>query len=168
MVTIIIPVATSQTEAQQTISNFGTIERPLTWLKTNGNFIETMDGTIFQFEGVAISILDWGWTNPNYYMDGHWNENLIAFLSQCGSNSIRLDLNCYEFNDAYFSLVDQIVSWCTQYRVRVILDMHNGDPNSLTWSQDKLTILQNPNAPLNTIINPYPGDAPYPNVSWIG
>jgi len=174
IITMTMPLAAIQAQtlltASQTIPAVGTIGGSLTWLKTNGNLIETTNGAIFNFEGVAIAILDWGWTNPNYYMDGNWNESLIAFLAQCGGNSIRLDINCYQFNDAYFAEIDQVVNWCTQNNVRVILDIHDGDPNTIstTWPNDMLTIMQNPNAPLNTIISPYPGDAPYPNVSWIG
>ena len=169
-----MPLSATQAQAQQTItqtiSASGKIVGPLTWLKTDGNLIETTNGAVFNFEGAAIAILDWGWTNPNYYMDGNWNESLIAFLAQCGGNSIRLDINCYQFDDAYFAEIDQVVNWCTQNNVRVILDIHDGDPNtvSTTWVNDLLTIMQNPNSPLDTIISPYPGDAAYPNVSWIG
>ena len=136
---LVMPLAAIQAQAllstSQTIPGSATIEGSPGWLKTSGNLIETANGTIFNFEGAAIAILDWGWTNPNYYMDGNWNESLIAFLAQCGGNSIRLDINCYQFNDAYFAEIDQVVNWCTQNNVRVILDIHGGDPSSLstTW-----------------------------------
>ena len=173
VITLLMPLAAIQTRAEltisQTISASGTISGSLTWLKTNGNLIETANGAPFEFKGAAIGTTNWGWSSINFYTNGNWNENLITFLKECGANSIRLTLTWYQYNPTYTALIDQMVNWCTENKVYVILDFHYGDPNTISnAANDAVTIMENPNAPLDTILTPGSGDSPYPNISWIG
>ena len=146
----------------------GTTSSELDWLHTSGNLIETSNGTVFEFKGAAISVTNWGWSNPNLYTNGNWNEGLFAALKADGGNSVRLTLTYYQYNPTYSALIDQVVNWCTSNGLYVILDLHEGDPSSTTSAQDLLKIMQNPNATLSTLLTPAPGDALYPDISWIG
>ncbi|MDR1993019.1 MAG: glycoside hydrolase family 5 protein [Nitrososphaerota archaeon] len=165
-----IPTCTEITP-HRTIKNNATIINNNTepgWLHTNHNHIETDDGKTFQFKGVAISVLNWGWTDPNRYTSGNWNKNYTTFIKECGANSLRLTINWYQHNQAYTTQIDQVVKWCTENNLRVILDMHLGDPKTYNnEANNMLTIIKNPKAPLNTILTPAQGGAPYPDISWI-
>jgi len=130
-------------------------------LHTEGNKIKNSCGQTVRLTGAGVSILEWGWNNPNQYTNGHWNEEYVQFFKSVGGNSLRLALSCYPFNDSYFSLVDQFVGWCRKHGVYVILDMHMGNPDD--WSGEKARlILENPTTPLDQVLG-----AGYPNVSWI-
>ena len=166
--------SSAETTAQKTISIQGKIgELGLEWLHTNGNQIQTESGSQFIFKGAAIGTTNWGWSQLNTYTNGNWNENLITYLKASGGNSIRLTLTWYQYNPTYIAIIDQVVNWSTAHNVYVILDFHYGDPNmGSVADQDALKIMQNPNAPLNTILTPSSQSAQwygnYPNISWIG
>jgi len=140
----------------------------LGWLHTSGNQIETASGQNFVFFGAAIVVTNYGWSNPNGDTGGNWNEGLFAALKEDGGNSVRVTLTYWQYSAAYTAFIDQVVKWCAENSLYVILDIHLGDPHSTTGPQDDVKIMQNPNEDLSTILTPAPGDAPYPSISWIG
>lgn len=67
-----------------------------------------------------------------------WYRNYLAEadiknLAECGFNSIRLALNArvflkeepgYQYDEGMFAYLDQLIDWCEENRIYVILDMH--------------------------------------------
>jgi hypothetical protein len=78
------------------------------------------------------------WEN---YLGSYITEKDIEFIAREGFNSVRLPLNgrhLYEKKDGVLSLntgmlrrIDEVISWCGQHRIYVILDMH-GAPGGQT------------------------------------
>jgi len=126
-----------------TISSSGSIKCSRTWLHTEGRYIKDEYGNNVILKGAGYSILEWGWGNPDYYMDGHFNSEFFDLFIQSGGNSIRLALTMYTINQSYLDLVDSVIEWCRERNIYVILDMHNGNPDN--WTENViLQILENP------------------------
>jgi aryl-phospho-beta-D-glucosidase BglC (GH1 family) len=62
------------------------------------------------------------------YREAYITQKDIAFLKRAGFNSVRVPID-YEFfttsNSAGFQLLDQLVEWCQQEGIYVIIDMHD-------------------------------------------
>lgn len=141
--------------SEQNILSYGSVQYQRTWLHTDGKYIKDAYGNKVILTGAGYSILEWGWSNPDLYMNGHFNSELFDLFKQAGANSIRLALTMYTINQNYLDLVDTVIGWCRERSIYVILDMHNGDPDN--WTEEViLQILENPTTAL-------PG---YP-LSWI-
>jgi hypothetical protein len=147
------------------------------WLHTSGNRIETASGQDFEYYGAATVVTNYACyqndctnaaSTANAETDGNWNEGFFATLSADGGNSVRVTLSYYNYSPAYTAFIDQVVNWCSQNNLYVILDLHIGDPHSTTGAQDSLKIMLNPTEDLSTLLTPAPGDPPYPEISWIG
>jgi len=140
---------------EQSISGYGSIQYSLTWLHTDGRYIKDAYENKVILTGAGYSILEWGWDNPDLYMNGHFNSELFDIFRQAGGNSIRLALTMYTIDKSYLDLVDTVIGWCAERDIYVILDMHFGDPDN--WTEDViLQVLENP-------VKALPG---YP-LSWI-
>lgn len=70
--------------------------------------------------------------------DHFFTEDDVAFIAETGANTIRLPLNYRWFEtDEGFSRVDEVLEWCEQHGMYVILDAHAvpGWQNT-DWSSD--------------------------------
>lgn len=141
--------------SEKTISTYGSVQYSLTWLHTDGRHIKDMYGNSVILKGAGYSILEWGWGNPDLYMNGHFNSELFDLFKQEGGNSVRFALTMYTIDQSYLDLVDTVIGWCKERNIYVILDMHCGDPDN--WTEDvMLQTLENP----STVLPGYP-------LSWI-
>ncbi len=69
----------------------------------------------------------------NTFRENYITENDIKFIKDCGFNSIRVpfDYKLFTGIDFYsncaqpgFKLLDNVINWCSKYKIFVILDMH--------------------------------------------
>ncbi len=83
------------------------------------------------------------------WLDYFLNEDDIRFIKQSGANVVRLALNYrhfesdaepFKFLEKGFARLQQIVNWCAQHELYVILDMHSvqGSQNP-DWHSDNKT-----------------------------
>ena len=69
------------------------------------------------------------------FKDNYITREDIAFIKDCGANTIRIPFNYRLFNDEFymgtasdtegFDRIDPVVKWCKELGIHVILDMHD-------------------------------------------
>lgn len=69
------------------------------------------------------------------FKDNYITRDDIAFIKECGANTIRIPFNYRLFTDEYymgsasadegFTRIDSVVGWCRELGLHVILDMHD-------------------------------------------
>jgi hypothetical protein len=112
------------------------------------NFITGFPGTETGLRDAVIHSL--GKIKGQYFFerlpDHFFNEKDLKFLKECGANVIRAPLHYRHFEDderpfvykeAGFARLDQLLDWCEEYEIYVILDLHaaQGWQNS-HWHSD--------------------------------
>jgi aryl-phospho-beta-D-glucosidase BglC (GH1 family) len=139
----VVPASLADLWNEKVIFSYGSINYSRTWLHTDSRYIKDGYGTDVVLKGAGYSILEWGWGNPDYYMNGNFNSELFDVFKQAGGNSIRFALTMYTIDQSYLNLVDTVIGWCRERNIYVILDMHFGNPDN--WTEDvMLQILENP------------------------
>jgi aryl-phospho-beta-D-glucosidase BglC (GH1 family) len=115
----------------------------LPWLKTNGRWIVDESGNTVILRGTNYMGMEFGWF-------GHSEEDFKR-IRDWGFTVVRLPIawSYIEpkegyYNESYLKIVDKVISWCKEYKLYVILDMHqwnwapkfggNGLPN---WAVEK-------------------------------
>lgn len=88
----------------------------------------SMDWLIRELCGTEYARQFW----PKWYRK-HLGKRDIEAMAELGYNSVRLVLNAaslldeepgIHFNEDTFSVLDQVLDWCEQYRIYAILDLH--------------------------------------------
>lgn len=58
------------------------------------------------------------------YFDSYIRKQDIELIARQGFNCVRLPMNARHINEEILRRIDQLISWCREYGVYVILDMH--------------------------------------------
>jgi aryl-phospho-beta-D-glucosidase BglC (GH1 family) len=108
-------------------------------ITVQGNkFVTADDGKVFQFRGIAISDPD------KVERQGHWNKEHFQHVKDLGANIVRVPIHPVAWRErtpkAYMAMLDQMVQWCTELGLYVMLDWHTIGNLEMEMWQDPMYI----------------------------
>lgn len=108
-------------------------------IKAIGNrFVTADDGKVMQFRGIAISDPD------KVERQGHWNKAHFERVKDLGANIVRVPIHPVAWRErtpkGYMELLDQMVEWCTELHLYVMLDWHTIGNLEMEMWQDPMYI----------------------------
>jgi len=95
----------------------------LSLIKVKGNRFVNSEGDTLLFHGLAFADPD------KVEAEGHWNKELFQKMKDLGANLIRIPVHPVAWRNRtpnkYLELLDQVVNWCTELGLYVIIDWHS-------------------------------------------
>ncbi|MBN2011397.1 cellulase family glycosylhydrolase [candidate division KSB1 bacterium] len=97
--------------------------KKLPLIKVSGNRFVNANGDTILFRGLAIG-------DPDKIADQqHWSKQYFEKVKEMGAMFVRIPVHPIAWRDrtpeGYFELLDQVVQWCTELDMYVIIDWHS-------------------------------------------
>lgn len=108
-------------------------------ITVQGNkFVTADDGKVVQFRGIATSDPD------KVERQGHWNKAHFQHIKDLGANIVRVPIHPVAWRErtpqAYLAMLDEMVQWCTELNLYVMLDWHTIGNLEMEMFQDPMYI----------------------------
>jgi len=92
-------------------------------IKIEGNKFVNADGETILFRGLSISDPD------KIENQGHWNKKHFEHVKEMGTMLVRIPVHPIAWRERtplrYLELLDQVVEWCTDLGMYIIIDWHS-------------------------------------------
>lgn len=108
-------------------------------ITVQGNkFVTAKDGKVIQFRGIATSDPD------KVERQGHWNKQHFQHIKDLGANIVRVPIHPIAWRErtpqAYLKMLDEMVQWCTELNLYVMLDWHTIGNLEMEMWQDPMYV----------------------------
>ena len=107
-------------------------------VSVEGNHFVTPDGKTILFRGIAVSDPD------KIERQGHWNKEHFERVKNLGANIVRVPIHPAAWQErtpaAYLNMLDEMVDWCTDLKLYVMLDWHTIGNLEMEMFQDPMYV----------------------------